>query len=85
MIYDIVMISSSSGSVITLTATMTKNGQPLSGVPINFYRCALDKSHVGINLTVLSTVVSDITGKAIYNDVTTIPGMYHHVSEYSAL
>lgn len=83
--YALTMVSSSSGSSITLTATLTKAGVPLANTPISFYRSAVDLTHTGINSTVLSTVLTDATGKATYNDITTTPGLYHHVAEYTAL
>lgn len=85
LVYVLTQSTSTQGAVITITTIATKNGAPAQGLSISFYRCDSNNFHVGSNSTALSTVLTDATGKAIYNDATTQPGMYHHISEYSAL
>jgi hypothetical protein len=86
VVYGIALTSSTSGSVITLTAKITTlGGTPLPNANIAFFRCASDNTRIGVNATALSIVVTDAMGTAIFNDATTIQGLYHHIAMYSAL
>jgi len=74
-----------SGSVVTLTATLTLNGAPISGGLVSFWHCTTTGDHSAApNSTSLATIATNGSGVAVWNQAETGPGVYHYIAHYVA-
>lgn len=71
------------GVTTTLTATLTNTTTPVSGASLKFYHCNLAGAHTAENSTALATIVTNISGIAVWNQIEPNNGIYHYVVEWT--
>ncbi len=81
--YQLALTTSLSGSITTLTATLTNVGAPVANVPIKFYHCDSAGIHTGGNATALATVQTNTSGIAVWNQGETSNGIYYYIAEFT--